>query len=690
MYVHANAYLLLGSEDAEIEEDEDEDEDDDDKEFDGPSYSIKEKDFADKIERQARYLKLKFGGNDDGDDDDEMDDPEEDEDQRKAIWGRWKNLYYSADNVDYEVICYLASFYVVLSIDLQLQLQSSDEDFPIEEEAEVLKIQREKAKSLLMEDFGLENYEEDNTNYDKQNKTFQEDFVRKAAIMKSGFEENDPFRSFEEIKKDITSLSKEEQMDIVHSSAPELVGLLSELNETLVEVQKLKPALLKFGQRTDRRRVGMHFEEVKYVLLLVYCQTISYYLLLKSEGHPIRDHPVVSRLVEIKDLLEKVKLVDVNLPSELEKLVNATSISSDNVLIGHVPLEDKTEKHSYSAEPNKDSEKHNSSEDAKKINPNHLEKHAKIGIQSLEMLKVRANLEEKLKQKGIYNITKSKPENVQNGDQKAVNKYRGVLEDFDDDVQQISVNSKSISTSSKLRKPSQLFGNKSSKTKEKYAYLPEGIGKSMSDDLLLRLQMLLLRRYLLGYIILGKMSMWVLVEVIVSGGDDDLPKRDDIGERRRQRELRVLAKAGAIDDSDLAPDEYGVTGGSMDDTNVQEADESNESEDEFYKEVKRQRVEKLMVKAEKYARKPDVPPAGAEADADGKRHITYQMEKNRGLTRSRNKLNKNPRKKYRHKHEKQLKRRKGQVREIRKPSGPYGGESTGINMNVSRSIRFKS
>lgn len=82
-----------------------------------------------------------------------------------------------------------------------------------------------------------------------------------------------------------------------------------------------------------------------------------------------------------------------------------------------------------------------------------------------------------------------------------------------------------------------------------------------------------------------------------------MPKRDDIGERRRQRELQVLAKAGAIDDKDLAPDEYGVSdGGSMDDTNVQEADESQESEDEFYKEVKRQRVEKLMVKAEKYAR----------------------------------------------------------------------------------------
>lgn len=39
---------VQGSEDAEIEEDDTDDDDDNDKEFDGPSYSIKEKDFADK------------------------------------------------------------------------------------------------------------------------------------------------------------------------------------------------------------------------------------------------------------------------------------------------------------------------------------------------------------------------------------------------------------------------------------------------------------------------------------------------------------------------------------------------------------------------------------------------------------------------------------------------------------------
>lgn len=80
--------------------------------------------------------------------------------------------------------------------------------------------------------------------------------------------------------------------------------------------------------------------------------------------------------------------------------------------------------------------------------------------------------------------------------------------------------------------------------------------------------------------------------VKVVSGDDDLPKRDDIGERRRKHELRVLAGAG-INNSADEEDAYMVE---------DDGDGDGESEDEFYKQVKNDRAAKLAAKAEIYAR----------------------------------------------------------------------------------------
>lgn len=46
-------------------------------------------------------------------------------------------------------------------IDKIVKLQSSDEELPAEEEAEVMRLQREKAKILSMEDFGIEDVDQD-------------------------------------------------------------------------------------------------------------------------------------------------------------------------------------------------------------------------------------------------------------------------------------------------------------------------------------------------------------------------------------------------------------------------------------------------------------------------------------------------------------------------------------------------
>jgi len=46
------------------------------------------------------------------------------------------------------------------------QIQSSDEELPAVEEAEVLRLQRKKAESFRPEDFGLDEDEEDESNVD--------------------------------------------------------------------------------------------------------------------------------------------------------------------------------------------------------------------------------------------------------------------------------------------------------------------------------------------------------------------------------------------------------------------------------------------------------------------------------------------------------------------------------------------
>jgi len=70
-----------------------------------------------------------------------------------------------------------------------------------------------------------------------------------------------------------------------------------------------------------------------------------------------------------------------------------------------------------------------------------------------------------------------------------------------------------------------------------------------------------------------------------------------------------------------------------------------------------------------------------------KRNIGYTINKNKGITAYHNKEVQNPRVKYRRKYEKAIKRRKGQVRDIKEnESMIYGGEATGINPNVVRSV----
>ncbi|XP_062174089.1 protein THALLO [Alnus glutinosa] len=612
---------------------DDEDDDDD------SNADTQETGFASKIIRSQKFLREKFGG---VEDDMHEDDDEEDEEEPMGIWGGKMNQYYNADNRDFEQ-------------------QSSDDEGPLEEEKEVLKLQRQKAKSLSVEDFGLEDIDEDGSDESDRELTLEEISVkgisrnRKETMDYTGL-------AYEEVKKDLNALSREEQMDVLYSSAPELVGLLSELNDALEQIEsKVNPLLSKVKKGEIMNEGGIRYLEVKQLLLLAYCQAITFYLLLKSEGQPVRDHPVLARLVEIKSLLDKTKQLDGNLPSELEEFLNNnqgvemlvklgtenTTLASDSFTKDQEPYPSAETRGATVVRDTAELEK----VESLKVNENKAEKRKRqsdqIGGQSVEMLKVRAALEERLKQKGILSSVTPKPDKAQRH-LKPVNGQLVTYDDFDDDAMNVAGATR--------------FSN--------------GHASSLSSSKL-------------SQIVAARPSKPKVVS-----GDDDLPKRDDIGERRRKHELRVLAGAGIKSEDGVEDDEVGhVDADGVEDEvgNVDadmEDDDIGDSEVEYYKQVEKRRAAKLAAKAEIYSRTSAIP--SLPETFDGKRQITYQMQKNRGLTRNRKKETKNPRKKYKEQHKKKVNRRKGQVQEIKKPAGPYGGETTGINVGTSRSTRFKN
>ncbi|CAO2203562.1 unnamed protein product [Urochloa humidicola] len=535
--------------------------------IDEVNYEKWDKGYIAKLERARRAVKQIAGG------DDSMDEQEEDE-KDQNIWGKGKNAYYKPgedsgdDEVDYE---------------------------------EAQRIQKENEKKLSMKDFGLEDGESD-----------EENDVTKLAS------------NNEKMKEDCAVLSGNDKMGVLYSSAPELVSLLSELKEAHEELSAIGQLAYEVTAGLGKANGRMQSWEVKKACLLAYCQAITFYLLMKAEGLSVQDHPVISRLVETKNMVEKMKQVTMDLTRQ-KGSTDDHNMESSTIQADKIVSLDKGEG-KYSEVLALDNEKQGAEvSELRKSEPSNNHRHEVnkekdkdvMGLQSLEMLKVRANLEERLKKKGLYNLTRSKPENLLKIRRTSNQRDLQTLDDFDDEVQK----------NSQMTKPSKLVVAAAKSNKSKFV-----------------------------------------------SGDDDLPKRDNIGERRRKHELRVLSRIGA--------------NSLEDDHELPEA--GDDSEDEFYQDVKRQRTEKLSIKNEKFLLSPGIHPLEDETEGDGKRKISYQIEKNRGLTRSRNKKKKNPRKNYRDKHKNKLVRWQGQVLRIKKPSGPYGGEMSGINPNVSRSVRFKS
>jgi len=178
-----------------------------------------------------------------------------------------------------------------------------------------------------------------------------------------------------------------------------------------------------------------------------------------------------------------------------------------------------------------------------------------------------------------------------------------------------------------------------------------------------------------------------------AGGDADIPYR----ERFKDKQVRLNrdAEAKGRKRSDYAGD---ALGGESDEEDRRAAKEirGDASDEDYYDLVAARSQKKKSEKAALAAAHEQAAKEGGlvriieEVQEDGKRAITYAIEKNKGLTPKRKKDVRNPRVKKRKKYE-DKKKKLNSIRQVYKGGegrGGYGGELTGIKKGLVRSVKL--
>ena len=115
-------------------------------------------------------------------------------------------------------------------------------------------------------------------------------------------------------------------------ASPELEALLADMKEKAKEVRDVLNPLLERVRRGDIvTSEGISFLELRNHLLLNYCLNLNFYLLLKAEGRPVEDHPVVEELVRLRLMIEKTKPIDEKLRPQISRLLKTASLGLDAV-----------------------------------------------------------------------------------------------------------------------------------------------------------------------------------------------------------------------------------------------------------------------------------------------------------------------------------------------------------------------
>jgi U3 small nucleolar RNA-associated protein 3 len=626
------------------------------------------------VARQAKALeaKLRIAQGEEGDfgedDEDEEEDAGGDKDSaRERGWGASKRAYYDADIAD---------------------LEGSDEEEALaDEEAEAIRLQRAAAAALHADDFGADEDEESSEEEDEDDDEKLTMGARAAKGMVESVPRDDDARAA-----------------AVRQDALELSALVAELRSILGEVRgRLGPLLREVRSGELATAEGVSYLEAKHTLLVHYAASIVFYLLLKAEGRPVRDHPVIKRLVEVRAYLEKVRPIDKRLQYQIEKLLaaaqraqgeNGGAAADDADALRHGPRPEALLGNGSGGGGGGGAGARAGKEAAygddgvyrpPRLNPVSMDLDDREGSAARkerrrEIQAARRASRSTLVQELAAEIAGA-PEEVGAGaplgmDTVAALRQRQKMAARDAIEEELMIRVPLSRDERKQMKAQRRAGLSGKALLDNFvddvADLVDGGGGDASVDPSYARHR---ANQKFGADLAAQQA--AAARRNPRSGDADLPTRETLSDRRAKMDGIRAKNTVNFNEND---DQFDA-GTTKKNSGV------HREEDEFYKSAKNVAATKKRARKEAHTQ-PDLLPPSEDPTTQGARRINNAIDKNRGLTPHRNKELKNPRKKHRVKYAEANVRRKGQVQEVRDGGGVYGGEGTGIKSKISKSVKF--
>lgn len=585
--------------------DEDFDEDSDDSEVTRSQSkkdkiaSLREKS-AEKGKKEKKRLNRLATEADDSDDDILYDrlhrEASDDEENAAAVWGKNRKNYYAED-------------------------ESAD---AVEEEAqEARRLQKKKLSSLKFDDFI-----EEGADFSR---------VSKSAAQKKTLQFDD-LDEFESSEAEESEESEDEEV-LEEEDMGEFLALLKDFKERLNLIRtQLQPLLQKAKESKTPTSSGLSFLQLKYHLMLGYCSSVVFYLMIKGRAGSVQGHPVIRKMLRYRLMLEKIRPLEIKMRFQIEKLLQ--------------PQQDETRFRPNPEAMAVDDNGDNASDDEEADGKYRAPKLAPVFYPEDEKEAAKTKREEERRSRAA---SKSR----------LLAELRGELDDAPEE--------ESIDP---VRMASRVANDHRAAAREAY-----------EEENFIRFQVSKKEKRRL------ESAAKPLDEL--DDLDEFFGELEEINETASGKNKKKTKKSESIAAylDQINGDQNKDIPESSSNAKYQGSDES-EIEDDLPRisrsDVKRQkRQEKLASRRD--ASGPISYRPISDLPSSAPRPASYSMIKNKGLTPSRSKEQRNPRVKQRTRYEKAVKKlssaRGGKL--TTDTSKPYAGESTGIRTNLTKSVRFK-